>query len=340
MVGKQRGAVTLIEEQVGHPIMKLHCIIHQENFVQKCCSVYTPTEMNCAYKDIPLHTAVRWLSCGNVLERFVSCFDAIKAFLAEKGQDYPELQDEEWVVKLMFLTDITGHLNELNLRLQGAGQTVLDMYDTWAAFVGKLTIFSSDIATSTLRYFKHLRELSTVHSISTTEICKYISGLESEFTTRFREFQKYGPIFSFLIKPDSFNGHELDLALMDWLDIQNVEMELIELKTSTLWVTKFAELRKQLETAARHDHGTCIFTCWISVPDKFCCLRKIALALLTVFGSTYLCEHIFSQMKSVLSPSRSRLTTDHSEACVQLKVTKYEPQIMELSKEKQDQGSH
>ncbi|KAJ3601181.1 hypothetical protein NHX12_032154 [Muraenolepis orangiensis] len=62
--------------------------------------------------------------CGKALGRFVGCFDAIKAFLAEKGQDYPELEDEKWVVKLMFLTDITGHLNKLNLKLQGAGQTV------------------------------------------------------------------------------------------------------------------------------------------------------------------------------------------------------------------------
>ena len=35
MVGKQRGAVRLIEEKVGHPIMKLHCIIHQENLCAK-----------------------------------------------------------------------------------------------------------------------------------------------------------------------------------------------------------------------------------------------------------------------------------------------------------------
>ncbi|KAJ3593948.1 hypothetical protein NHX12_006281 [Muraenolepis orangiensis] len=131
--------------------------------------------MNSSYKDLPLHSA-RWLSCGKALERFVGCFDAIKAFLAEKGQDlHPELEDEKWVVKLMFLTD-TGHLNKLNLKLQGAGQTVLDMF-------------------------------GPQHSISTAEICKYISELESEFTTRFGEFQKYGPMFSFLIKPDSFDGH-------------------------------------------------------------------------------------------------------------------------------------
>ncbi|KAJ3583813.1 hypothetical protein NHX12_015531 [Muraenolepis orangiensis] len=57
--------------------------------------------MDSAYKDLPLHSAVRWLSCGKALERFVGCFDAIKAFLAEKGQDYPELEDEKWVVKLV-----------------------------------------------------------------------------------------------------------------------------------------------------------------------------------------------------------------------------------------------
>uniref|UniRef100_UPI00358FEE4E general transcription factor II-I repeat domain-containing protein 2-like n=1 Tax=Myxine glutinosa TaxID=7769 RepID=UPI00358FEE4E len=368
MVGKQRGAVRLIEEKVGHPIMKLHCIIHQENLCAKMSNSdlneVMPTvvkvinfivkrsalthrqfqslleEMDCTCIDIPLHSAVRWLSCRKVLERFVNCFYAIKACLAEKGQNYPELEDEKWVVKLMFLMDITGHLNELNLRLQGAGQTVLDMFDTWTAFVGKLAILSSDVATFTFRYFRHVRELSSQHSISTAEICKYMSELESEFTTRFGDFQKYGPMFSFLIKPDSFDGHELDLSLIDWLDTQDMEMQLIELTSSTLWVTKFAELRKQLETTAVQDHRTCIFTCWTSVPKKFSCLWNVALALLSVFGSTYLCEQIFSHMKNVLSPSRSRLTTDHSEACAQLKVTNYNPQIMELSKGKQGQSSH
>lgn len=117
-------------------------------------------------------------------------------------------------------------------------------------------------------------------------------------------------------------------------------MQLIELKSSALWMTKFAELRKELETTAVKNHGTSIFTCWTSVPEKFCCLRNVALALLSVFGSTYLCEQIFSHMKDVLCPSRSRLTVDHSEACVQLKVTNYNPQITELSKGKQGQGSH
>ncbi|KAF7648123.1 hypothetical protein LDENG_00161920 [Lucifuga dentata] len=174
----------------------------------------------------------------------------------------------------------------------------------------------------------------------TAEIYQYIRGLQLELTTRFQEFQKYGPTFSFLVKLKSFDGHELESSLIGWLDTQDMAMQLIELKSSTLWVTKFAELRKQLETTAGHDHGTCIFTCWRSLPERFSCLKNIASALLTVFGSTYLCEQIFSHMKSILGPSCSRLTTGHSESCVQLKVTKYDPQIMELTRGKQGQVSH
>lgn len=33
-------------------------------------------------------------------------------------------------------------------------------------------------------------------------------------------------MFSSLIKPDSFDGHELDLSLIDWLDTGDVEMQL------------------------------------------------------------------------------------------------------------------
>ncbi|XP_070404771.1 general transcription factor II-I repeat domain-containing protein 2A-like [Nothobranchius furzeri] len=295
-------------------------------------------EMESSCKDIPLHCAVRWLSCGKVRERFVDCFDVVKTFLNEKGQRYPELEDERWVEKLFFLADITGHLNELNLKLQGAGQTVLDMRDTWEAFVGKLEVFLKDVEASTFRLFKHLRELSAQCSISTTAIHECIRRLQTEFTTRFQDFQLYGPLFSFLIRPESF-GNQLDLSLFNFLDTDDMEMQLTELKSSTLWGTTFAELRQQLESTAVHDHGACIFSCWTSLPNRFNCLKNIAQALLTVFGSTYLCEQIFSHM-SVLSASRSRLTAGHSETCVLLKVTKCEPQITELANAKQGQKYH
>ena len=54
---------------------------------------------------------------------------------------------------------------------------------------------------------------------------------------------------------------------------------------------------------------------------KFSCLKKMVIALRSAFGSTYLCEQIFSHTK------------DHSEACVQLKDFNSSPNIAELNKD-------
>ena len=64
----------------------------------------------------------------------------------------------------------------------------------------------------------------------------------------------------------------------------------------------------------------------------------MAIALLSAFQATYLCEEIFSQMKFILSAHRSRLTEDQSKLCVQLSVFKFSPNVTELGKEKQEQG--
>jgi hypothetical protein len=49
--------------------------------------------METAYTDLPLFSNVRWLSRGNVLNRFMSRLQAIKVFLDEKEQHFPEQND-------------------------------------------------------------------------------------------------------------------------------------------------------------------------------------------------------------------------------------------------------
>ena len=44
IVGQYHGFVTLAEEKIGHPVMKLHCIIYQENLCAKIS--------NSAFKDV------------------------------------------------------------------------------------------------------------------------------------------------------------------------------------------------------------------------------------------------------------------------------------------------
>ena len=109
----------------------------------------------------------------------------------------------------------------------------------------------------------------------------------------------------------------------EWMDIEDFQMRLIDFKAFLLRASKFDDLQKSPKTT--ENSQTSISTCWKSLPEKFDCLKKMAIALLSVFGFTYLCEQIFSLSKFILSSHRSRLTEDHSEACAQLKVTRYSP---------------
>ncbi|KAM7302595.1 general transcription factor II-I repeat domain-containing protein 2-like [Ixodes scapularis] len=84
-------------------------------------------EMESEHMDIPYHTEVRWLSRGNVLSRFVALKADIIAFLQEEGKHIPELEEEQWSWDLAFLTDISSHLNTLNIALQGKYHLISDM---------------------------------------------------------------------------------------------------------------------------------------------------------------------------------------------------------------------
>ena len=46
-------------------------------------------EMESEYVDLPLYSHVRWLSRGNVLNKFVSFLEHIEVFLNEKEQPLP-----------------------------------------------------------------------------------------------------------------------------------------------------------------------------------------------------------------------------------------------------------
>ena len=107
-------------------------------------------DMESAYHDVLLHCSVRWLSSEKVLLRFVECLVEIRTFLIGQEKVYPELEEEKWLVKLMFLTNINTHLNELNLRLKGTGQTVMCLFEVWKGFVSKLDVYLRYIQTATL----------------------------------------------------------------------------------------------------------------------------------------------------------------------------------------------
>ncbi|KAK1345510.1 hypothetical protein QTO34_007968 [Cnephaeus nilssonii] len=169
------------KKAIGHPIVPSHCIIHQEALCAKAgfadlndlMSVVTKIvnliaahplhkrefsalllEVDSTYSGLLMYNNVRWLSRGKVLKRSVECFEEIKVFLDDKDLgNFPQLNDEKWVSTLMFFKDLSVHINELNLKLQGFGKSIDVMFGYIKAFESKVNIFKRDVETKTYKYF-------------------------------------------------------------------------------------------------------------------------------------------------------------------------------------------
>ena len=77
-----------------------------------------------------------------MLKCFVVCLKEVKTFLDNKGNNYPQLEQEEWLEKLHFIVDMTVHLNTA---LQGRGLTALHMLENVLAFKQKYMVFARDL---------------------------------------------------------------------------------------------------------------------------------------------------------------------------------------------------
>ena len=64
-----------------------------------------------------------------------------------------------------------------------------------------------------------------------------------------------------------------------------------------------------------------ILKVWNSLPNNFKSMKALGIALLTLFGSSYACEQLFSALNYIKSDTRNRLTDDLRAACVALKLT-------------------
>ena len=86
--------------------------------------------------------------------------DEIIIFLTSEEiiEKYKELLDNQWILKLMFFTDLCLHVNELNTGLQGCNKTIIIMFDLIKAFKAKLRVFYRDVDSKTFKYFKNTKK--------------------------------------------------------------------------------------------------------------------------------------------------------------------------------------
>ncbi|GFS90614.1 dimer_Tnp_hAT domain-containing protein [Trichonephila clavipes] len=175
-----------------------------------------------------------------------------------------------------------------------------------------------------------------------------MDSLIKEFSARFSQFKELSETFKFIMYPDVISFDKLNLSQFDWLEIEELEMQLIDFQSSSIWIQKFIETRKKLELIEAErltsniskNTSNEILETWNSIPDAFNCLKKLAYAILTIFSSTYACESLFSEINNIKDSLRDRLTDDSNSACILLKVTSYNPDISYLSSNLQQQKSH
>ena len=122
-------------DHVMTPVVKINAIQARANqhrsfklFLEECSA---------EYGDILLHTAIRWLSRGKILQCLLSLLSEITAFM-ESREDTTLLSDAEWLLDLAFLMDVVEKLNHLNLRLQGKDKNICDTISAVKAFSAKL----------------------------------------------------------------------------------------------------------------------------------------------------------------------------------------------------------
>nr|XP_039264455.1 zinc finger BED domain-containing protein 5-like isoform X1 [Styela clava]XP_039264457.1 zinc finger BED domain-containing protein 5-like isoform X1 [Styela clava] len=165
MLGRKSGFQALVKA-VSPRVVSVHCFIHR---FALCTKVLPANLLMCLNRVIKIvnfvktsalntrlfkvlcedlgsdhscllyHTEVRWLSRGNTTKRLFEMRDELLLFFQQKDHDFQnDLQDEDFIAKLAYLSDIFETFNHLNLSFQGKNCTVADFVSKLGAFIRKL----------------------------------------------------------------------------------------------------------------------------------------------------------------------------------------------------------
>lgn len=254
------------------------------------------------YSDILLQNKVWWLSRGEVWKRFTTCVEHVKTFLQSKGQIYAELEYPDWLEKLHFVVDMTSHLNTLNKSLQGKGSTALQTLEGVLVFESKLTVFTRDVQRGTPPWESSKKD--TIMWINTTvniyngrwSECKLHLGKDSASSKRKK--------LHYLSLSHSWTlTHPCWTSTFTGVSQPDLEIELADIADKDLRVSKFKSLTTELEEGHSYKWSDIenlqkpnklVFERWTAIPDNYMNMKKYAFGVLSIFGSTYLCNR-FSQ---------------------------------------------
>jgi hypothetical protein len=113
----------------------------------------------------------------------------IKTFLKERGDKKAELEDEEWLFDLAFLSDFTGKLSDMHLELQGKNKLIAEIMSTDSSYKSKFELM--DLTKTLLITFLICRTIWKKHPNFVFQTEKYVTKICSViqyFLNRFCDF--------------------------------------------------------------------------------------------------------------------------------------------------------
>ncbi|ROT69412.1 putative general transcription factor II-I repeat domain-containing protein 2-like [Penaeus vannamei] len=217
--------------------------------------------------------------------------------------------------------DMTEMLNSFNLQLQGQGKLICDIYSHTKAFEVKLELLLGQVKKHSFIHLPATQNLSAENPAVSFPAEKCVEALEmlkAEFGVRFRELHVYAKEIHLFQNPFVADIDEAQ---------PSYQFELAELQDCDVLKDAFKP--------------NSLIDFYAALPnDTYPNIRKHAMKMSTLFGSTYICEQTFSRMKLLKTPMRSRLTDEHLHQCLRLAVTKMEPDIQLLTSQMQAHSSH
>jgi hypothetical protein len=354
MIGKNIGLIALVKDKLksinaNSILVNYHCIIHQ----QALCSQYAElsnvmeivvktvnkirsnslahrqfkvflSEIDAEYGDLLYYSKIRWLSRGKVLLRFFELREEINFFMINKDRQIEELSDPIFVLNLAFLVDITSYLNELNLKLQGKDQLVTEVYSHILAFQAKLQLWENQISSKNFLHFICLQQVHNQFLNSTfnyDSIINVMRNLKLQFQDKFADFKNQKFIFELFSSPFDINVDDSP---------ESYQMELIELKASDSLKSKFQNMLPKDFYIHLHQY----------FPHSFQSLKRNAKQIISMFGSTYMCEQLFSAMKINKTKLTNRISDNHlNDRMKIMNAKKLKPNIDVIIDKKQCQAS-
>ncbi|XP_038202257.1 general transcription factor II-I repeat domain-containing protein 2 isoform X4 [Arvicola amphibius] len=230
-------------------------------------------ELDSQYGSLLYHTSLKWLGRGLVLRRFFESLEEIDLFMSSRGKPVPQLSSQDWILDLAFLVDMTTHLNTLDASLQGHSQMVTQMYDFIRAFLAKLCLWETHLASNNLAHFPTLKSVSQSESDGLNYIPK-IAELKAEFQKRLADFEAWENELMLLSSPFSVKIDSVP---------EELQMEVIDLQCNTALRTTYDKVG--VPDFYKH--------LWSSYPRY----RLHCAKMLSMFSSTHICEQLFSIMK-------------------------------------------